>query len=263
MGGPNHFQALDNQYKYVTPYDNLSMIAASSNSLMSPGFLSGFSDAIVTGVTYNTISNVADAAFDYDAVLGKLNIVSASANDTTAGTGIQTLIINGLNEDFDEITEIVSLLGTTAVQSTNNFQRVNSTLVLASGALRGAGGDITCSSVDFPGSIHFKIMATQNASHIGRVCTPRGKTYIFGNFTASLGNGDEVVIKAYFHNAGVPLQDVSEIIAFQNAFTVASNLPTPLGEKTDLIYMARSTKGSSSSATINVPYWGIKTSDIL
>ena len=62
-----------------------------------------------------------------------LSIVSASANDTAAGSGARTLRISGLDSVGNFLTEIVTLNGTTPVVTTNAFLRMNRAIVLTSG----------------------------------------------------------------------------------------------------------------------------------
>lgn len=54
-----------------------------------------------------------------------LEVVSSSANDALAGTGVQTIVISGLDANYNQITETVSMNGTTPVTTVNQFFRVN------------------------------------------------------------------------------------------------------------------------------------------
>jgi hypothetical protein len=72
-----------------------------------------------------------------------LSIVSDSANDTNAGTGINTMIIVGLNSDYEQIQEEVTLAGLTPVITTNSYLRVFSLYATLSGSLQESDGIIT------------------------------------------------------------------------------------------------------------------------
>jgi hypothetical protein len=72
-----------------------------------------------------------------------LDVVSSSANDTSAGTGAQSVLISGIDANFSTITEIVTLNGTTPVTTTNSFLGVNRAVVLASGSGGVNAGTIT------------------------------------------------------------------------------------------------------------------------
>ena len=62
------------------------------------------------------------------------DVVSTSANDTSAGTGARTLTIYGLDESYEEITEVVTLNGTTPVVTTNQWFGVNRMVITTVGS---------------------------------------------------------------------------------------------------------------------------------
>lgn len=63
-----------------------------------------------------------------------LGIASTSVNDSSAGTGARTVILLGLNSNYDEISETIILNGQTEVNTTELFLRVNEAFVLTVGA---------------------------------------------------------------------------------------------------------------------------------
>jgi len=63
-----------------------------------------------------------------------LKISSSSANDTSAGTGARTITISGLDANYDEISESVTLNGQTAVNTTQSFLRVFRIIVSTAGS---------------------------------------------------------------------------------------------------------------------------------
>ena len=79
----------------------------------------------------------------FPAVADTVDIVSDSVLDTAAGTGARTLLVEGVNDDFDEISEIVTLDGLTPVSTLQNFLYVNSSTVATAGATTGNQGLIT------------------------------------------------------------------------------------------------------------------------
>ena len=72
-----------------------------------------------------------------------LNIVSTSVNNTSAGTGARTVYIQGLDSDFNEISETVSLNGTTPVTTSNFYSRINEAYVLTAGTTGSNEGEIS------------------------------------------------------------------------------------------------------------------------
>lgn len=62
-----------------------------------------------------------------------LKVSSSSTADTSAGTGARTVQLYGLDADYNEINEIVTLNGQTAVNTTNSFLRINRMVIRSAG----------------------------------------------------------------------------------------------------------------------------------
>lgn len=75
-----------------------------------------------------------------------LELISSSANDTAAGSGAQTVTIYGLDNNFVEIEETVTMNGTSASTATSqSFRRVYRVNVATVGTYGGTNaGTITC-----------------------------------------------------------------------------------------------------------------------
>lgn len=73
----------------------------------------------------------------------KYEALSASANDTAAGTGARTFVIQGLDANFNQISETITLNGVTPVQTVNTFTRVNSFMIVTAGSGNTNAGDVT------------------------------------------------------------------------------------------------------------------------
>lgn len=248
---------------WTRPGDYNALMSVSDNRTTVSDYISCSSLNISTGVTFQNVSSVGGNNFDYDYINGKCNIVSSSASDGILGTGIRSILLSGLDSNFDPITEIIVLNGITSVTSTNNFQRINHTTILTSGDTHHAAGDITCSSVNFPTNIHFKILASSCDANINRYCIPNGHTGAIGNASLSSGSADEVLVRIYIHSPILPIQNIAQTIVFANSFTVATNIFVPLPEKTDLIYRASSVVANNRKLSIAVPLYLVKDKDLL
>lgn len=82
-------------------------------------------------------------AYPFQTSATKLEILSASASDTAAGTGARTMMIAGLDTNFNPISEVITMNGTTPVQSANTYLRVNGLNIMTSGSGHTNAGDIT------------------------------------------------------------------------------------------------------------------------
>lgn len=72
-----------------------------------------------------------------------LEILSASASDTAAGTGARTFTLTGLDANFNVISETLTMNGVTPVQSTKSYLRVNDLRVATAGSGGVNAGDVT------------------------------------------------------------------------------------------------------------------------
>lgn len=63
-----------------------------------------------------------------------LEIVSTDVNDTSAGTGARTVIVQGLDINYIEVSQTITLNGTTPVALPQNLFRINAALVMSAGS---------------------------------------------------------------------------------------------------------------------------------
>lgn len=72
-----------------------------------------------------------------------LEVVAASASDTSAGTGARTISIAGLKADYTELSQTITLNGTTPVAVPTQLYRINQSLIMSAGSDGTNAGDIT------------------------------------------------------------------------------------------------------------------------
>ena len=85
----------------------------------------------------------AGGAYPFQSSAVTLEILSASANDTAAGTGARTFVIQGLDANFNAISETITMNGVTPVQSVNQYRRVNFLTIASAGSGNTNAGDVT------------------------------------------------------------------------------------------------------------------------
>lgn len=73
------------------------------------------------------------AQYPWGTAAGTVSVASTSANDTSAGTGAQTVHLYGVDTDGKTLTEIVPLNGTTPAISNSTFKRLHQMSVVDSG----------------------------------------------------------------------------------------------------------------------------------
>lgn len=75
-----------------------------------------------------------------------MSIVSDDANDTSAGTGARTLLVQGVDATGAAQVEVVTMTGTTPVVTVNTWLGINPSLVLTAGSSTYNEGNITFTS---------------------------------------------------------------------------------------------------------------------
>ena len=70
----------------------------------------------------------------YPPTASVMTVSSSSTADTSAGTGARTVTVVGLDADYNEISETVTLNGQTAVNTTKSYLRVNRMIVRSAGS---------------------------------------------------------------------------------------------------------------------------------
>lgn len=127
-------------------------------------------------------------------------IVSSSTNDTSAGTGARTLEVFGLDTNYAEISETVTLNGTTPVNTVNSYRFIERLHVLTAGSGGQNAGVITATAAT-DSTISCTVQIGTNESALGVYQIPAGYTaYIFrwqaGMQQSSAGSDAEVWLRS-------------------------------------------------------------------
>ena len=111
----------------------------------------------------------------------QLTISSTSTDDDAGGTGMLTLKIDGLDIDFNPLTETITLDGQTAVTTTNSYYRINALTGLTAGSTGSNQGTIYVGTgtvtTGKPATIYGIITPNSHSSFNGRFTVPKGLTY--------------------------------------------------------------------------------------
>lgn len=130
-----------------------------------------------------------------------LEVLSSDANDTAAGTGARTVLISGLNANWELITELKTMNGITPVVTTQSFLRVNSIRVITAGAgesnlgtitLRVSPGGATLAVIGFLGT------QGNGVSFNGIFSVPLGKRVWVTNVTTNIQLEPSGTIQVHF-----------------------------------------------------------------
>ena len=133
------------------------------------------------------------------AVALQMKVSSSSANDTANGTGARTVYVAGLDANHNEIEEIVTLSGQTAVLTTQSFLHINNAYVATAGSGLSAAGDIYFGTgtvtAGVPATVYDLIKFDYNQRITGSYTIPAGYTgYLSqGLFSAGQPSGSSQV----------------------------------------------------------------------
>jgi hypothetical protein len=129
----------------------------------------------------------------------QMTVSSTSANDTSAGTGARTIVVQGLDANYNEVSETVTMNGQTAVTMTASLVRVNYAYVVTAGSGNSADGDIYIGTgtvtAGVPATAYDIIKLDYNTTITGSFTVPAGHTaYVSqGLFSAGQAGGSNQV----------------------------------------------------------------------
>ena len=113
-----------------------------------------------------------------------LSIVSSSASDTAV-----SVLINGVDGNYQIVQEVVALTGTTPVVTTRKFFRINDLITTAGNAV----GDVTAS---YNATVYAKINATYGKNQAAVFTVPVNHSFYLGRidaFTATANNDTKIM----------------------------------------------------------------------
>ena len=191
----------------------------------------------------------------YPASTTVMTISSSSTDDTAAGTGARTVEIFGLDADYNEINEVVTLNGQTAVNTTKSYLRINRGIVRSAGSgganagtLYAGTGTVTSG---VPANIYLTINGVgDNQTLMGLWTVPAGYTAFLTKMALSTGTSTQTPA---ILNASLVARPYGEVFQIKERFTLTDGaheqfytFPLKFTEKTDLEMRAFSSSGSVS-----------------
>lgn len=219
----------------------------------------GWNDAV--GIA-ETVLNTA-SLFWQPTTAATLEAISTNANDSAAGTGARTIVVEGLNDRYEATSEIITMNGLAATSATGTrFIRVNRAIVATSGTYAGAnlgtitvrmsGAGVNVASIDGATS--------QGRAQIGSYSVPKGYSAYVQDIhlsAGSVGATKPVDVRMYeFTNINVVTAPFSSkrLVQFYSAVnTVAdfdySQTPIVFSELTDIWFTGQVNAGAGSAST--------------
>jgi len=144
---------------------------------------------------YDTIWNGGGTYTGFNAIAAEtVTVVSDDTNDSSAGTGLRTLRIYGLDTDGLEQQEDIILNGTTPVTSTLLYLRLDTAKGLTAGSTGISAGEITVAQSTTTANVFAVMPAGYNSTMIAAYTVPFDKTgYIIAQ-RAAISNKNAAVV---------------------------------------------------------------------
>lgn len=177
----------------------------------------------------------------------RMNIVSTSTADdgSPGGTGARTLIIYGLDNDWKEINETITLNGTTDVLTVNSYIRVFRMIVLTAGSGAANAGVITAAA-QTAGTDHANIAIGDNQTKKIQFSFPLGKVCIIRSLTIGVAKNENVEAKLKIRPFGSVFQVKRILNLFENAGQFINTTPSLIPEKYDITITSQTTTGNAA-----------------
>jgi hypothetical protein len=192
----------------------------------------GFSRTV--GTTFQTIWNDG-GQYVHPSAAVQMSCVSTSASDT------MTIVISGLNADYEALAEIVQLNGTTPVTTTNSFYRINNATILSGSNV----GDITVSE---GGTVYANIEATLGTTQACVYTVPANHSlYIFRiSLTSGTVNSNKyITYRNRVDSSTGRVLRVAEATFQLNMQTFDRQIPFRIAPKSDFQFEAKSSSGTN------------------
>ena len=187
----------------------------------------------------------------------QMKVSSSSANDTANGTGARTVFVAGLDANYNEISEIVTLNGQTAVLTTQFFLHINNAYIATAGSSLSAEGDIYFGdgtvTAGVPATVYDLIKYDYNQRITGSYTVPAGYTaYVSqGLFSAGQPGGSAQISGRLMTIGTDKIRRTAAITTVNNgAADYVFEYPLQIPEKTTLEATAQGSSNNNSASAM-------------
>jgi len=202
------------------------------------------------------------AIYAYPAAAIQMKVSSTSTDDTSAGTGARTIVVSGLDQNWDEASETVSLNGQTEVLTTTTFIRVNRAYVATAGSGGTAAGNIYVGTgtvtTGVPATIYAKITLGENQTLMAVWTVPAGYTGYVTRGSISQGTtfaNQYTTARLVIRPFGGVFRTAVKVTLTNIFIDFPFEIPVPIQEKSDIEVRAFSSGSNNTiSSTFTIIY---------
>lgn len=213
--------------------------------------------------TTSTVWTGTTSNYVYPSAATVMTVSSSSASDAAAGTGARTVFISGLDANYAEISETVTLNGQTAVNTVNSYLRLSTMTVITAGSGGTAVGTIYIGTgavtTGVPAVIYNLIPVGYNTDAQCIWTVPAGYTAYMTSCTWTAGNttANLLITGALLSRVigGVFIIESTCKFNVGTSFDRHFDTPVAFAEKTDIeMRLGSSTAGSAGTAEFHLIY---------
>ncbi len=186
----------------------------------------------------------------------QMKVSSANANDTALGTGARTVSVQGLDKEYNEISETVILNGQTPVLTINTFIRVFRVFVITAGSTNTAQGIIYVGdgvvTAGVPAIVYAEIPLGENQTLMAIWTVPANYTlYVYrATFSAASNNAAQYILgKFVIKPFNSVFRNAADVTANSNIFSYDFEIPLAISEKSDVEARAIALSGTNFYVT--------------
>lgn len=179
-----------------------------------------------------------------------VSLVSDDAADTDGGTGARSVEVQGLDENFNQVIEVVTMNGTTAVTTTNTYIRIFRMRINEAGSGEVNDGDITAS---IGGTNVAQIKAGLGQTLMAVYTVPSRKKAYLVKFQGSLSKNQEAQFKLRSKLGDGNAWNIKGLWGtFGNTITYDYPVPLEFPQKTDIQIMGKAGATSEMGAIFDL-----------
>lgn len=178
-----------------------------------------------------------------------MNIVSTSTADdgAPAGTGAQTLKVLGLDNNYNEISETITLNGTTNVLTSNSYLRVHTMYVITAGSGQTNAGVITATA-SAAATVQGHVTIGYGRTTQCMYTVPAGKTLYIKSLTVSVEKSKDIEVHLDVRKFGEIFVVRKVLRLFEAAADIIIDHGIPILEKSDFRIKGKTSAGTVGAA---------------
>ena len=217
-------------------------------------FSTGYSNSVTSGQNYAVWPRA--ASYTFPTVASTMTLSSSATGDTT-----QSVLVEGLDANYAQISEVITLNGQTGVTSVNSYLRVNRMIVVTdspTGSIYFGTGAIASG---VPANVYGFIYAGDNATMDAIYTVPAGYSlFICGGSVSAYTQTSSKVMTVNFwgRNNGVTYKTATIVTSGGYQF-LPYDPPLMVPEKTDIWDTATTTDNQVGSVSVNLTGYLVQT----